>query len=706
MKKQLTREAIVILCMSIALLYMGCGTKKNSNDSTYKSTESVIDNEEKITNESSMELNLVDENKAADEEARLKAEEEKKAAEEEARLKAEEEKKAAEEEARLKAEEEKKAAEEEARLKAEEEKKAAEEEARLKAEEVKKTEEERIRNEQMNSFSMLYYLAITAEEIRTSRENRLILEDIYTSLLNDINPGAIDEITQDHLKNLRDLIKQYINISTKRERLQFIYNQNKATAIRSAVPNPLAILSVTNSFDWKKLAVSVAYTAVDSYNNYKKSSEGAENAFIMSGWELDDEEEETIRKNRDRVFDYMVDIVQKYNLDGLLTLNEKAIEDFAKICDIESIPERIKRLEAEERTYKLLGNYWLELANCYFETDKYRQCLDCVEKYNELSTGIYRKDFNYVKILPKAIASAEAIYSGNKYITVMKGYADDIIKNTSTTDWAVRYYAAQTYLSLYSKTKSKEYLETAYGIIFDNVTVLLSEQRKLNSIFLNDVVEVTISEPDYRYLSDKEKKEKMDEYKTEKKLAQEYNKNQKEIRETELPQLYEPLILNCELLFALADEMELSAEEKNNIEAILQTNSNGIFISRPINDAYSFSKKNKFFYNAEISKDEIRIPANLLTSESRISIMISEGGSWIVFDDASVSKVERKGSTIDAFTAVVTSSKWKNYKWTANSKITIRITYTDACDKSIDLDYEVMTFQSHWLGDIVGFGRR
>ena len=99
--------------------------------------------------------------KAAEEEARRKAEEEsrrkaeeeaaRKAAEEEARRKAEEE--AAEEEARRKAEEEaaRKAAEEEARRKAEEEaRRAAEEEARRKAEEeaARKAEEETANEEE------------------------------------------------------------------------------------------------------------------------------------------------------------------------------------------------------------------------------------------------------------------------------------------------------------------------------------------------------------------------------------------------------------------------------------------------------------------------------------------------------------------------------------------------------------------------------
>ena len=50
--------------------------------------------------------------------------------------------------------------------------------------------------QQRNSFSMLYHLAITAENIRISKDNRLMLEDIYTSLLNDINPGAIDELVR------------------------------------------------------------------------------------------------------------------------------------------------------------------------------------------------------------------------------------------------------------------------------------------------------------------------------------------------------------------------------------------------------------------------------------------------------------------------------------------------------------------------------
>lgn len=549
--------------------------------------------------------------------------------------------------------------------------------------------------QQRNSFSMLYYLAITAEEIRISKDNRLILDDIYTSLLNDINPGAIDETTQDHLKNLRDIIKSYISISVKRDRLQYIYNQDKAETIRSAVPNPLAILSMTNSFDWKKLAVSAVYTVVDSYNNYKSANEAADQEFLMSGWELDDEETDTIQKNRERAFDYMVDIVQEYNLDGRLTLNEKAIETFAEICAIESVQQKIRRLESEEDTYKLLGNYWLELADCYFTTSQYQKCLDCVAKYNELATGIYRKDYNYVQILPKAIVAAQEVYSGDEYVTHIKGFADSIIENTTTEEWSIRYFAAQVYLDLYARTNDRAYLETAYNIAYDNVTILLDEQRAMNATYLADVKELTVEEPDYRFMTEDEKKDAEQEYKDEQKRLKAYNKALKETRETELPSLYEPLILNCDLLFALADEMGISTKEQAEIEAILQTESNGVFLVQPINERYSFSAVSAD-YSIEFKKDEIIIPVTLLSADAQIIVAATDNGKTVTFDDCTVIKVERKETSFDSFYANVSSKQMKDYKWTADSKVTVTIINGNESEP-VEFRFKVAEFKGNWI---------
>ena len=558
------------------------------------------------------------------------------------------------------------------------------------------TNELGLNEQQRNSFSMLYHLAITAEEIRISRSNRLMLDDIYTSLLNDINPGAVDETTQDHLRNLRDIIKSYLDISVKRDRLQYIYNQDKATTIRSVVPNPLAVLSMTNSLDWRKLATSVVYTVVDSYSNYKNANTAVDREFLLSGWELDDEETSAVQKNRDRAFDYMVDIVQEYGLDGKLTLSEEAINTFAEICSIDVVRQKIRRLESEEETYKLLGNYWLELADCYFETSQYQKCLDCVFRFNALSTGIYRKDFNYVQILPKAVVAAQMTYNGNEYISVISEFADDILENTTTKDWSVRYFAAQVYLDLYQRTFEREYLELAYNIAYDNVAILVDEQRKLNGMYIAPVQEVTIEEPDYKYMNEEEQKAAKQEYKAEQKRLKEYNSSLKKARETELPTLYEPFVLNCDLLFALAGEMGISEAEQAEIEAILQTDTNGVFLVKPINDRYSFSQSTNA-YAIDFSKDGIDIPVHLMSSEAQVTIAVSENGETLTFDDFIVTKVDRKADTFDGFMAHLSSKLMSDHAWMADSKVTVTIVSSTGTEPLV-FQYKVSEYKENfWI---------
>ena len=430
----------------------------------------------------------------------------------------------------------------------------------------------------------------------------------------------------------------------------------------------------------------------------------------MSGWELDDEEVATVQKNRDRAFDYMVDMVQEYDLDGTLTLNEKSIEKFAEICNIESIPERTRRLESEKETYLLLGNYWLELADCYFETDKYEKTLYCVDRYNELATGIYRQDYNYVKILPKAIVAAQNVYANqaNQYISRTRTYAEDILKNTPKDEenWSTRFFAAQVYLDLYARTDDEQYLKKAYNIAYDNMTILLQGQRDLNATYMDEVKEVKAEDPeedpDYKYLSEDEQKEKKEQYKDEKKQAKIYNKSLKEERKTELPTLYEPLVLNCELLFALADKIGISDTDKSDIEAILKTKSNGTFISKPINDAYSFSgKKNR--YSVEMKKDEVILSADLMTADSSVQITVTQNGKKEIFDDCKVTRVHRKDSNIDSFRTTISSKKMKKHEWAADSKVLIEITYHDAYEKTSEYKFSVSEFKKHWYGDKVVF---
>lgn len=560
---------------------------------------------------------------------------------------------------------------------------------------------EKMTDKEKNSYSMLYYLFVTTETIRSSRDNRLVLDEIYDTLLNDLNPKTIDETTQEYLQSLRETLKSFRKISVKRERLQFIYNQQAADAMRELIPDPMTFLSISNARDWNQLAASVAYTVIDSHNNYKHATRSAEQQFLTSGWELDDEETDTIFRIRDRAFDYVVNITREYDQEGRLTPNDDFVKTFTTICQIQSVNEKIDRLESKEETYKLLGKYWLELANCYFEVGRNRDGLYCVEKYKELSIDIYRLDRDYARILPKAIVAAQNLYRGEYRIKTIEDFAIDLSKNISDDEWSLRYFLALTYFDLYQDTDNTKYLEDSFREVKTNISCLKGQQKTLNKTYLNKLEkEENPDEPDYRFMSEKERKTAEKEYKEEVKRVKEYNTERENARKTELPPLYEPLVVNCDLLFAVADkiveEKLLSNADKNLIEEILETKTNGVFLTNPLNDRYSFSENSKK-YEISFDGESMIIPAKLLTEDAKILLTVKTNKKSKTFDDFTVVKVERdEKNYIDAFFVQVTSDKIKSYKWEKGLQVTIKI-YDYKDKEPLVFKFKVTEFKDNGL---------
>ena len=91
------------------------------------------------------------------------------------------------------------------------------------------------------------------------KEISCFLESAYSSLVNDIYPNAVDTNTQAQITSLMDTIEEYRMIAVKRNRLRFIYEQNRAQALRQAIPNPMGLLSAVQSGSLLKAAVSVLY---------------------------------------------------------------------------------------------------------------------------------------------------------------------------------------------------------------------------------------------------------------------------------------------------------------------------------------------------------------------------------------------------------------------------------------------------------------
>ena len=105
--------------------------------------------------------------------------------------------------------------------------------------EIVETDEEEgaedvLSNTQRNSVNMLNYMTVLTQRVNQSPNNQAFLEDVYSSLKNDLYPNAVDSKTQAQSTNLLDTINGYRMISVKRDRLEYIYEQNRAQALRQA----------------------------------------------------------------------------------------------------------------------------------------------------------------------------------------------------------------------------------------------------------------------------------------------------------------------------------------------------------------------------------------------------------------------------------------------------------------------------------------
>lgn len=542
---------------------------------------------------------------------------------------------------------------------------------------------------QLNSIAMLNYLTVLSQEIANSTEGRLFYEEAYSRLINNTLPSIVDWRTEAEIDDLLDTIESFRMLDVKRERLQFIYEHNKAQAIRSAIPNPMSILNGMTANDPLKSIVAILYGAVDAYTSYAAYNEQIDMEFLQQGWELDDEEAKELSVLRRDAFAYMIDIVRDYDLPGDLALNENSVADFVEWENVSNVVSRISFFESNKEVYKAFGPYWLVLGKSYYENEEYEKCLQAFEEYEKIDSRILRKNYQYAEVLPFAILSAKEVYKtdSGKYIDLIGDYCQRIIDNSDYDDWSTKYFVALTYIDLYEKSQDKQYLEKAYQLAFDNIISLVREQKNLNANWLNDVVERSIDE---------------DASKEEKEEVKKYNKMLHEERKIALPPISEPLVLNCSLLFGLAEEISITEEEKTKVEGVLHENGEAIFLNSVLNSAFSFNTTNGYptLEEAEVSFDgkTLSLPACFLSDDSTISLTV-RGDETICCGDWIIKEVDREKRENDSeYIATYTSNTVKDIEFEDGMVITFHILPVEGLDM-FGFDVTFIVEKAGWLVD-------
>ena len=173
-----------------------------------------------------------------------------------------------------------------------------------------------------------------------------------------------------------------------------------------------------------------------------------------------------------------------------------------------------------------------------------------------------------------------------------------------------------------------------------------------------------------------------------------YNTMLKERRKAELPPIYEPLLLNCDLLFALSNQLGLPIADQVKVDNILHPNGKPLFLNSFLDNQYRFSGKTSINLSSDemisFNGKEITVPVWMLSDSSAITLTILSNAKTGTIADWTVSRVDRKTEgDVTSYLAVLKSPTADAYTYIPDMTLTIEITpHTDYCDDKISFTYK------------------
>lgn len=538
-------------------------------------------------------------------------------------------------------------------------------------------ENESLDQVQLNSAYMLNYLTVLSTEISSSNSSKVFLEETYSALINNTSPN-VDEDTQEQLTTLLDILQKFRMLDAQRERTEYLYDQNCAQALKKAVPNPLGLLSAIESGSFAKTIASVAYMAIDSYSSYTSFVETAELEHLKETWKLEDAESEYLHENRSDAFDYMIEITREYSLPDDVSLTEKDVDTFVQWKNNGNTESKIQFFETDEskKKYQKFGPYWLTLVSSYYGHGDYQKCLDAIEEYEKLDCHIFRKDYEFAQTLPFAMAAADEILTGDAYVKTIDHYATEIINNSDQDDWKLRYLVAQSCLGLYARTNNIEYLENAYTITKNNVNNLVNEQRKENAEYMKKP-KIKDTQSGFHPIANRDIKKE--------------NKNAINETNIQLPPVSQALLINCQLLFALSEELGISDSDKQSIMNIIHPNGEKLFLNETIDNLFWFEQESSPNDESKVlmSEDTITIPAKFLSENSSLKVTVYKGTKKELIEKWKIDSGSRANpEDVDTFSITYKSTEAHKYNYADVDRVVIEI----IPDKDSNIEAEVFEF--------------
>ena len=167
----------------------------------------------------------------------------------------------------------------------------------------------------------------------------------------------------------------------------------------------------------------------------------------------------------------------------------------------------------------------------------------------------------------------------------------------------------------------------------------------------------------------------------------------------------------CDLLFALADELNIDSREQAKIDAILHENGENIFLTEALDNRFRFASKsaiNADSLTVDFNGKELKIPAVCICDRSTVTVTINSSNGKTTISDWTVKEVVRpKNAGCSDFMVTFISETAKDYKFQAGDTIVITVTPVQKASREvIAFNYEVVAVKKAFVFNGIEFERK
>lgn len=326
-------------------------------------------------------------------------------------------------------------------------------------------------------FALSQRLQLDTVIARKSSNNRIVLSELS---LRDLIPTA-NASTKNYYLSFNERIQSLQLIDIKRERLKYIYNENKKNALLALAPNALSVatMAITTGFTNPLGAIiSVVGAVTSSATSYLSARSQANMENLKGQWELDDTEMEILNRLGMEIYEYKCQIALDYEVPVEMTLSTKDLEAFVDYSNDRDPVIRMIKLQNLDTRLEILPDYWRELALTAYELGYYEDTLSYIEKFEEIYCPIIYHDTDYAKLLMVKCDCLNSLNNPSKY-ELLPLIANQLLHNIETDDWETQFFVLALYTDLYNQTKDLSYLNSAIKL-YPSVIIQLGNEYSKN----------------------------------------------------------------------------------------------------------------------------------------------------------------------------------------------------------------------------------